>query len=69
MQLICAFVFAYAKSRFSHEAYSIDIEKRKELIAYWVIFHAFLSSADFFQNKLFEKIFQKYHQNVKQFGP
>ena len=25
-------------------------------LAYWVIFHAFLSSADFFQNKLFEKI-------------
>ena len=25
-------------------------EKYLELIAYWVIFHAFLSSADFFQN-------------------
>ena len=26
------------------------------LFAYWVIFHAFLSSADFFQNQLFRKI-------------
>ena len=26
------------------------------MIAYWVIFHAFLSSADFFQNLFFEKI-------------
>ena len=25
-------------------------------IAYWVVFHAFLLLADFFQNKLFEKI-------------
>ena len=36
-----------------------------QLIAYWVIFHAFLSSADFF-SKL---TFRKYHQKVKQFGP
>ena len=27
-----------------------------KVIAYWVIFHAFLSSADFFHNQLFEKI-------------
>ena len=26
------------------------------LFAYWVILHAFLSSADFFQNQLFGKI-------------
>ena len=26
------------------------------LFAYWVIFHAFLSSADFLQNQLFQKI-------------
>ena len=32
-----------------------------------VILHAFLSSADFFQNNIFEKFFQEYHQNVKQF--
>ena len=28
----------------------------------------FLSSADFFQNQLFKKIFREYHQSVKQFG-
>ena len=39
------------------------------LIAYWVIFHAFLSSADFFQINFLKKFFQEYHQNVKQFGP
>ena len=27
-----------------------------KLFAYWVIFHDFLSSADFFQNQLFQKI-------------
>ena len=30
--------------------------KSLQLIAYWVILHAFLSSADIFQNKLFKKI-------------
>ena len=31
--------------------------------------HALLRSADFFQNQLFlKKIFQEYHQMVKQFG-
>ena len=34
----------------------------------WEIFHAFLSSAYFFQHQLFEKIFQKYHLSVKQIG-
>ena len=28
----------------------------------------FLSSAEFFQNYLFQKLFQEYHQSVKQFG-
>ena len=28
-------------------------------------FHAFLPSADFFQSKLFRKIFQEYHLSVK----
>ena len=37
------------------------------LFAYWVILYAFLSSADFFQNH-FKKIFQEYHQSVKQLG-
>ena len=32
----------------------------------WVIVHAFLSSADFFQ--LLRKQIQEYHQSVKQFG-
>ena len=36
--------------------------------AYWVILHAFLSSADFFKINFFKKFFQEYHQNVKQFG-
>ena len=31
-------------------------------------FTLFLSSADFFHNKLFKKIFLEYHQSVKQFG-
>ena len=31
-------------------------------------FHAFLSSADFFQNQLFRKFYQESHQSVKQFG-
>ena len=30
-----------------------------------VIFHAFLSSADFFQNQLFQKIFQEHYPSVK----
>ena len=36
-----------------------------------IIFHAFLSSADFFFFKIYfsKKSFQEYHQNVKQFGP
>ena len=37
------------------------------LFSPWEIFHAFLSSADFFQNQFFfEKFFQEYHQSVKQ---
>ena len=32
-----------------------------ELFAAWVIFHPFLSSADFFKINFFEKFFQKYH--------
>ena len=44
-----------------------------QLIACWVILHAFLSSVFFLQNNLFQKIFfkkffQEYQQNVKQFG-
>ena len=31
-------------------------------------FHPFWSSADFFQNKHFQKIFQEYHKSIKQFG-
>ena len=33
-----------------------------------VILHTLLSSADFFQNQLFQKKNQDYHQSVKQFG-
>ena len=33
-----------------------------------VIFHAFLSSTDFFKINFFENFFQEYHQSVKQFG-
>ena len=33
-----------------------------------MILHAFLSSADFFKINFFDKLFQKYHQSVKQFG-
>ena len=32
------------------------------------IFHAFLSSADFFQSQLFKKFFQEYNLSLKQFG-
>ena len=32
------------------------------------IFHDFLSPAEFFKINFFEKFFQEYHQNVKQFG-
>ena len=39
-----------------------------QLFAYLIILHAFLSSADFFQNQLFKKFFQQYHQSAKQFG-
>ena len=39
-----------------------------ELFAYWVILHAFSLSADYFQNHLFSKFFQEYHQSAKQFG-
>ena len=38
---------------------ALSLRKRRILlnfIAYWVIFHVFLSSADFFQNQLFLKI-------------
>ena len=37
------------------------------LFAYWVIMHASLSSADFFQNQLLRKLFQEKHQSVKRF--
>ena len=37
--------------------------------ANWVIFYAFLWSADFFSNQYFsDKFFQEYHQSVKHFG-
>ena len=32
----------------------------------FLILHAFLSSADFLRNELFQKICQEYHQTVKQ---
>ena len=38
------------------------------LFACWVILHAFLSSAVYFQNSLFQITFQEYHQDVKQCG-
>ena len=38
-----------------------------QLFVPWVILHVFLLLADFFKIKFFEKkIFQKYHQSVKQ---
>ena len=37
------------------------------LFAYWVFFHDFLSSADFFKINFFEKFFQEHFQSVKQF--
>ena len=36
--------------------------------AKWVIFHAFLSSAEFFKINFLKKIFQEYHLSVKPFG-
>ena len=40
------------------------------IFACWVILHAFLSSVDFFFKLTFsKKIFQEYHQSVKQFDP
>ena len=47
------------------------LDRKYQLIECWVIFHAFLLSADFFKNELFEKILSRiqYHWNVKQFGP
>ena len=36
------------------------------LFAPWEIFPPFLSSADFFQNRLLKKLFQEYYQSVKQ---
>ena len=40
---------------------------KNKLFESWVIFHSFLSSADFFQNQIFQKFFQEYHQSGKQF--
>ena len=34
----------------------------------WEIFHAFMSSADFFKINFWGNFFQEYHQSVKQFG-
>ena len=34
----------------------------------WVIFHAFCRLLLFFKSNFFEKLFQEYHQSVKQFG-
>ena len=42
--------------------YSIFEKKLCQLFYPWEIFHAFLSSADFFQNEILEKFFLKYHQ-------
>ena len=40
------------------------------LRALFLVFHAFLLSADFFfKINFLKKFFQEYHQNVKQFGP
>ena len=35
----------------------------------WEIFQDFLSSANFFQNQLFENFFQENHLSVKLIGP
>ena len=43
-------------------------EKVLTLFAYSVVLHALLSSADCFQNQLFQNFFQEYHQNVKEIG-
>ena len=37
--------------------------------ASWVIFRAFLTSADFFKINFFEKFFQEYHQSVNSLDP
>ena len=53
---------------FRHLALLAGCMCKSELFAPWVIFHAFLSSADFFKINFFKKFFQEYHQSVKQFG-
>ena len=45
----------------------VDEEVRASFFAVFENF-LFLSTADFFQNQLFEKFFQDYHLNVKQIG-
>ena len=55
-----------------HAATTIQAAFRgmKVNVAFWVISHAFLPSADFFfKINFLKKFFQEYHQNVKQFGP
>ena len=44
------------------------VHKDRQLIAYWVIFHDFLSSVFFFKINFLKKFVEEYHQNVKQFG-
>ena len=39
-----------------------------KLFASWVIYHAFLSSADYFKINFFKKFSQEYHQSVIKFG-
>ena len=47
---------------------SIRQTLRINLISSREIFHAFLSSVDFYQNHLFQKLFQEYHLSIKQIG-
>ena len=66
-RLVCAFVVRKPpKTDFlaSRPIMYIDIF---QLFVYWVILHAFLWSAEIFQNQLLRNILQEYHQSIKHF--
>ena len=48
-----------------HECkHKVHMGRGQLIFACWVIFHVFLSSADFFQNELFQKFFQEHYQRL-----
>ena len=62
-------MFVHSIPLLAHKKSTVALGSKYKFFDYWVILHAFLSSADFFKITFFENFLQEYHQCVKQFGP